>query len=237
MSRSCAVKSLIAALAACCLLVLLSSCTGPMAPPIGDGKAPDVDPESSVDLVDKVVRKLEWGSIAFNAPPAMKYHEAQSIELLLSPTLSADELQTQLEEKTGADSARVKISNRMEAKLRGTGFSIEGLSPSIQAIPSDQTTRWKWNVTPTDYGTQHLYLALSAHIKLAGDDTPFVVKTFERTFDVQITVPQQISAFVQGNWQWLWAAILLPAAGYLWKRWKEPRVKPKGGGGVPPIPG
>jgi hypothetical protein len=178
-------------------------------------------PLSSVGLVDQSVRQLDWGNIAFNAPASMRYAQPQVVELLLSPSLSVADLQAQLQQQVGAESARAQISNRMEAQLTGSGFGIEAQMPDLQAVTSQQTTRWTWKVTPTGHGPQTLHLTLSAHIDVAGRDAPLVVRTFDREIRVYITIPQRVSGFIQKNWQWLWAVIVVPIAGYLWRRRKK----------------
>ena len=184
-------------------------------------------PPNSVELMDQILRELNWGNIAFNAPTTMRYAQSQSVELLLSPALSVEDLQAKLHQKAGAESAHVRVSNRMEAQLTGTGFTIQALRPDLQAVTSEQITRWKWEVTPTEQGRQTLHLTLAARIDLAGRDTPLVVRTFHREIQVVITVPQRVSGFIQGNWQWLWATLVVPIAGYLWSRKKKRGAKPK----------
>ena len=118
----------------------------------------------------------------------------------------------------------------MEAQLTGTGFDIKAVTPALQGVTSEQTTRWQWEVTPTERGRQTLYLSLSAHIDVAGNDAPLVLRTFDREIQVNITAGQRVSGFVQGNWQWLWAAIVVPIAGAVWgllKRRKKPPTKPE----------
>jgi hypothetical protein len=173
---------------------------------------------SSVGLADQSVRELDWGNIAFNAPASMRYAQPQVVELLLSPSLSVADLQAQLQQKVGAESAPAQISNRMEAQLTGSGFAIEAQMPDLQAVTSQPITRWTWKVTPTGHGPQTLHLTLSAHIDVAGRDAPLVVRTFDREIQVNITIPQRVSGFIQKNWQWLWVAIVVPIAGYLLKR-------------------
>ena len=112
--------------------------------------------------------------------------------------------------------------------MTGRGFAIEALTPDLQAVTSQQITRWKWDVTPTGYGRRTLHLTLSAHIDVDGHDTPLVVRTFDREVQVGITIEQHITGFIKQNWQWLWAAVLAPMAGYLWNGRRKRRKKPKG---------
>jgi hypothetical protein len=114
----------------------------------------------------------------------------------------------------------------MEAKLTGRGFAIEEHMPGQQWVTSQQT-RWTWKVTPTGHGPETLHLTLYAYIDIAGRDAPLVVRTLEREIQVNITIAQRASGFIQKNWQWLWAAILVPIAGYLWKRARKAHRRPK----------
>ena len=175
-------------------------------------------------LMDEAARGLDWGNIAFDAPSTMRFGQVQTVELVLSPSLSAPALQSQLNEQVGAESAQVQISNRMEAKLTGIGFTIEALSPDLQAVTTQQVTRWQWEVTPTGRGQKKLHLSLSAHIAAAGSDAPLVVRTFDRDIDVNVTVGQRVTSFLQTNWTWLWVAIVVPVTGYVWSRWKKRRA-------------
>ena len=174
----------------------------------------------SLSIVDALLQELEWGQIAFNVPSTMGYKERYVVELLLSTTASAPDLQAQLEKHTDLQAAEIRISNRMEAQLTGTGFSIQRIEPELQAISRQTPTRWRWEITPTGHGTSTLHLALYAHLDIAGADTPYVLRTFDRTIQVNITLPQRLSGFFLKNWQWLWAALLVPIAGYFWKRRK-----------------
>jgi prepilin-type N-terminal cleavage/methylation domain-containing protein len=187
-------------------------------------KIDEVGP-TSTGIVGEIVKELEWGNIVFNAPESMRFEETKTIELLLSASVSVQELQAQLNEVGEIESETVQISNRMEARLSGKGFEIEALVPDVQAVNSEGVTQWKWYVTPEDYGLQHLHLSLSAIIIVSGRDAPYVIKTFEHTIDVEVTPAQLISGFFSKHWKWLWAAILVPVAGYVWKRYGKAKQK------------
>jgi hypothetical protein len=187
--------------------------SAPPVVPSAEGSAAPASPS----LVDAAVRGLEWGTIAFNVPPRMRYQERQVAELVLSMTASRAELEAELATGAGAQSAEIRVSNEMEARLTGTGFAIKPIEPASQAVSRLATTRWRWEVIPEEHGTRVLHLALYAHIRIAGSDKVYVVRTFDRAIHVEITVPQQLGGLVLDNWQWLWAALLVPAAGYLWR--------------------
>jgi hypothetical protein len=47
---------------------------------------------------------------------------------------------------------------------------------------------------------------------------PRVIRTFEETIAVNVTLSQRVSSFFANNWQWLWTAILIPIIGWLISR-------------------
>lgn len=195
-----------------------------MSPPMPSPSASPIPP-TSMGIVDEIVTNLEWGNIAFDTPKKMQFEEPKIIELLLSSTKSVQELESSLKSHEQIESARIQISNRMEADLSGQGFKIEALVPQEQAVYRGKTTQWKWEVTPTKDGNQNLYLTLSAIINVSNQKVPLVIRTFDKTIKVDVSVGQQISTFVSGNLEWLWASILVPISPFIWKWYKKQRDK------------
>ena len=113
----------------------------------------------------------------------------------------------------------------MSAILKGKGFEIEELNPQIQAISPDETTTWKWQVTPIKDGDQYLILTLSAIIDIEDKEAQLVIKTFEKTIKVEVSIDQHISIFIGSNWQWLWASILVPLSPFIWKYYQKRKTK------------
>lgn len=186
--------------------------------------------------VDAILDRMEFGQIAFTVPPVMRYQEPKLVELLLSTKSSAQELQAELDTRLHAQSARVRITDRMEAQLTGMGFSFEAIEPPLQAVSRQGTTRWRWEVIPKGHGALVLHLKLYAHIEVSGLDTPYVIQTYDRPVEVQITAVQRVTGFIHDSSQWLWPAVLVPIAGYLgkrlWKRLMDRRRRAK----LPPSP-
>ena len=105
---------------------------------------------------------------------------------------------------------------------RGERFLDRGLgSVRFKRSKPLPPTSWKWQVTPTKEGIQTLQLDSSAHIDVAGHDTPLVVKTFSRDIQVTVTMGSRFWHFVRTNWQWLWAALGVPTAAYFLRRKKN----------------
>lgn len=180
---------------------------------------------TSLEFVRKIKDNLESGNIVFNTPTKMKIKESKIIELLLSKNLSIQELQSSLKSGSNVKSSLIKISNLMNATLKGKGFEIEELSPEIQAISPDETITWKWQVIPTKDGDQSLVLTLSAIVNVGDKEAKLVIKTFVEKIKIEVAIDQNISDFLSNNWQWLWASILVPLSPFIWKYYQKRKTK------------
>lgn len=174
--------------------------------------------EDPIELVDRILEKLRLGNIAFNTPKSMNLHNTAVIQLLLGATTPISELKRFVEEEGEKVGARIRISNRMEARLSGPNFAITAITPETQAVSLAEITEWKWEIKPKSTGHQLLHLTLSAIISVEGAATPRAIRTFDKVIEVEVTWNQQLTHFLKTNWQWLWAAILLPIAGWILRR-------------------
>ncbi len=172
--------------------------------------------------IDRLLEGMDLGNISFNVPRSLNLHDTAMIHLVLGVEKTIDELKEVIEAEGEKIGARIRVSNRMEARLSGQHFKIEAITPEVQAVSKSEVTEWKWEVTPEKEGRQFLHLTLSALLSVEGESTPRVIRTFDRTIDVRVTWGQRTKAFFQENWQWLWAAVLVPLAGWIWKRRKSP---------------
>jgi hypothetical protein len=168
--------------------------------------------------VDAAVARLKQAQVAFNTPAAMNIGDAAQIELLLSLDESIADLQRALRSEGGREGAQVVVAERMEARLSGVNFRITAVTPEEQAVTSTGRTDWRWEVQPTVAGTLPLHLTLTALLRIGGATTPRTVTTFDKTILVQVTLAQRASGFFGENWQWLWAVIVAPIAGWAWQR-------------------
>jgi hypothetical protein len=170
--------------------------------------------------LDRILENLEFGNIAFNVPRAINFADTAIIQLLLGLATPTDELKQMIEAAGEREDARIRVSDRMEARLSGTNFAINAVLPEEQRVARNEVTEWKWEVKPKSIGRQHLHLTLSALITVDGTSTKRAIQTFDREIEVEVTRGQQIGSFFKSNWQWLWAAILLPVGSWLWTRKK-----------------
>jgi hypothetical protein len=184
--------------------------------------SPKIQPEFAEerDDVDRILKGLKSGNFAFNVPTTMNLRDTALIQVLLSLETSIDDLKQKIEAAGEKQGARIQVSNRMEARLSGSNFDITAVTPETQAVSQTQITEWKWEVKPRSTGHQQLHLTLSVLLDIDGTSTPKPFDAFDKVIDVEVTWNQQARSFLEKNWQWLWAAVLVPIAGWLWRRKK-----------------
>ena len=188
------------------------------------GRSPGT--ERIFDQVDQALKTLARANIAFNVPTKIRLGQTAEIHLLLSPALKIRQLKETIKALGRKEGAQVRVSREMEAQLTGFGFKINAITGERQPVSGSGVTEWLWEIEPTETGTQHLHLTLTAFINLDGRESARPVRTFDRPLTINVTWYRRLSGFASDNWQWLWAAILTPLAGLLVGRWKAQRGAP-----------
>jgi hypothetical protein len=181
----------------------------PIPPPAASGSA------AVFDAVDRAVERLVRGQVAFNSPATLPLGETAQIQLRLSPALTIRKLEEAITAVGRRQGAEIRLSDEMEARLSGLGFTIAALSPERQAVSGSGATGWDWAIQPTETGRQHLHLTLVAVIDIRGHQSQRTVYELDRVLTIHVTWYHRVSSFASGNWQWLWAAILVPATGFV----------------------
>ncbi len=192
----------------------------PLATKGGSASVPD-QPGPAANL-DALLDRMSLGAIAFNVPESLNVKQTAVIQLLLSATAALEDLRRELTAPGASMGGRVKISDRMEARLVGSEFDITAIAPETQAVSRQENTEWKWEIKPKRVGLHSLHLTLSALVTIDGETTPRALKTFDRFIVIEITPAQRVAAFVSANWQWLWAAVLVPLATWWWRARRVP---------------
>jgi hypothetical protein len=181
---------------------------------------------STLSEVDAIRAALERASIAFNVPTPIKHDTTVEVQLLLSVSKSAPQLIQEVEGYGLRESAEVRVSRRVRAELMGSGFDIKPTTPLDQAIPSSEDVEWKWDIKAVTRDPRAvLHLSISSLALVDGATTPAWHRTFDRWIEIEITAQQRLEHFVGQNWQWLWAAILVPIAGWGWRLLRASRAR------------
>ena len=174
-------------------------------------------PDTSYD-VDNIIEKMEYGTIAFNSPTTINIDDTPWIQLILSLTETAEKLKASIRAVGERSAAAVKVCDRMEARLTGYMFQITAITPEVQAVSHHEPTEWRWEIHPKEEGEHKLHLTLSALFKVEDVQTQKTIRTFDKTIVVEVTGIQRIVMFGKKYWQWLWAVILVPVAGWVLKQ-------------------
>lgn len=191
------------------------------APPPGAGAtaAPGVDPGQAAD---QALAQLEKASLAFKAPTNMRQDDPAMVELRLSLRKELAALEGELR---GAPSdqvggAAVRVSRRVEALLTAakSDFEITPISATEQLLGSADDVSWRWEIKALDGGTKYLHLTLNSIVTVDGATTRKTVRSFDEQIEVKVSWSSWAEAFVAKNWQWLWATLLVPLAGWAWRR-------------------
>lgn len=133
---------------------------------------------------DEVLTSL--ASIAFNAPEQMQLGERRIIQLLLDPRQTIPALLgREVSEPGRVESARIRISESIEARLSGGAFDIHPVTPELQALSAESATEWKWEVQPKESGRHRLFMTINAVIEESGQKR--TIRTFDR--EIQVYVP------------------------------------------------
>ena len=189
-----------------------------IAAPPSRSRLPVKQPKDKLGAIDGILEQLAVGNIAFNAPQTMNLHHTALIQLKLGLTTPTAELKRLIQAEGEKEGASLRVSDRMEARLTGPNFVISAITPETQAVSRSTITEWQWEVKPNSGGRQNLHLTVSALLTIDGAPTPRVIRTFDKIIEVDVTWNQQVRSFFENNWQWLWAAVIIPLVGWLWKR-------------------
>lgn len=178
------------------------------------------------DQIDQALRESVTGSIAYNAPHAMKLNETATIELLLNPSVEPPALATQVTAGGQVISASIQITPRMKAVLipqEEDTFSIQAIHDNPeQLISTIETTKWSWDVTAKKGGTHRLTLVVYRLITVDNNDSWRAVESYRSDIEVDVSMIQRLLML---DWKWfagiLLTALLIPA---FW-RWFDQRRK------------
>lgn len=193
------------------------------APPPAPGDGDENPAADAFAGVDSLLQQLETAHIAFNAPDTVGLGEVHSIQLLVSLSETIRELSADITAEGNITGDTVQVAPRMEARLSGTGFQIESVTPEIQLISRRARTEWRWDIIATETGTHQLHLTLSALIPVDGQPTHRTIRTFDHVITVHVSLGERIASFLSDNWQWIMSALLIPLITWLFRVWWKER--------------
>lgn len=149
-----------------------------------------------------------------------------AVELIMRPGKKFIDSLPQLQTPGGVP--QPQVTGVMKASLDvGFAFEVTPDEPVEKGVTAQGVTRWQWTVRALEAGNQTLTARLTTPVTFEGKETEVDVRSIAHSVVVNpapttsIPFTAHVLKFLGGNWQWLWAAILVPAAGWLWKRRKS----------------
>ena len=175
--------------------------------------------------IDRALKNAVKASIAYNVPDTMMLVETVTIELLLNPSASPQELAGQVVEGGQVETSSIDVTPRMRAELvsQGNGLEVKALEDDPeQLISGTETTKWTWFVTAREEGVQRLTLVIYRLVNVDGKDDWRKLETYKENIEVKVTFGQRVKML---DWKWIGGIVigllLVPA---FW-RWFDNRKK------------
>lgn len=112
------------------------------------------------------------------------------------------------------------LASRMRATLAAPDLEVHPIAPELQAVSRAAPTEWTWEIRGVRAGPATVHVTLSAALVLDGVETPRVIRTFERTVNVDVPLGQRVTGFLAEDWQWVLATLGAPLLGGFW-RWRR----------------
>jgi len=189
---------------------------------------PSVQPTTEFTQVDNLIANALQGNMAYTTPTSMALDETQTIQLLISPSLSVEELEKQIQATSTAnpvEGAQIKISPRMRAELTvgdPDSFIIQALHADPEQLISNlEPTEWKWLIQAKKEGRHVLTLTVYRLVEYQGKEY-WRAKSYQRDIHVNVTLPALLSRF---DWKWLFGLIVPAVLVPLFWRWVDQRSK------------
>jgi hypothetical protein len=192
-------------------------------PAAGGGDGLDV---AMLGEVDKQLAEAQSANIAFNdAPEAMNLEQTAILTLLLSPTLTEDELKQQITADGVITTDSILVTPFMRADLLSDepgAFNIVGLPQTPEQLVSTlEPTQWVWGITPLKEGKHTLRLTISRMVVFQGEQTWRPIKTYTKTMDVNVTFQQRLARI---DWKWIVGLLFTAVLPIIW-RYQDKRKK------------
>jgi hypothetical protein len=140
---------------------------------------------------------LDYGHFTFNSPKTMNPRGTAVIQLVFGWKTTIDDLKRRLEVAAEKRGERIRVSDRMEARLSGSNFAIRAITPEIQDVSRGNLTEWQWEVKPSSDGRNDLHLTLSALLSADGASPPKTLITFDQAIEVKTTWFQDVRSFFE----------------------------------------
>lgn len=182
--------------------------------------------------IDAQLSNTLQGNIAHSAPSQMEVDETAEVTLLVSPSMSSEDLAAEISPGGAVKTATINITPWLQAELVSPdpdAFDIRPLhGDATQPLSTVEPTQWTWLVTAQEEGGRNLLLIISRLVEVDGRESWRRVEEYRYPIEVNITFGTRLSQVFSGLWDFKWwiSGIVFPIIAYwIIRRLDRPRVR------------
>lgn len=186
------------------------------APPLVAPTSPSQDSSATeIASIEKALAEIDaqltstlQGNIAHSAPSNMEVDETAEVTLLVSPSVSEEELASEITADGEVRTTSINITPWMHADL----ISPDPKAFNIQAVHGDpqqplsnvEPTEWTWLVTAQEEGERRLILIISRLVEVEDRESWRQVEEYNYPILVNITLGNRLKNAAAGLWDFKW---------------------------------
>jgi hypothetical protein len=167
---------------------------------------------------------LQPAKVAWNTPGNMLMGESATITLRVTLNQAHfDELEKHLPSSGATQATTLDLSRHLSAELSSTDFDITPPGKQAQQVLEGRDVEWKWIIQPKVAGERTLMLTIYSALNGGAQ----IIQSLDRKISVAVLTPPpppepsfsaQVLGFALKNWDKLLTLVLIPLAGWAWKR-------------------
>jgi hypothetical protein len=203
------------------------------APSMGEMESGKDEREVLTAHLDAAMAKLQSANATFNTPKEMKKGQTVVVMVVVSFDELAEEMAKKYLPSGPYEIAKILANSTMAAYLVNDddGLSVRADHPNeVRPLLSKGTTQWEWDVHALKSGKHRLKVSIAAVLADIPGSPARTALTLSKEITVSVSPVQAVGEFVDDNWQWLWATLIMPIGALAWSRYKKAPVEPQRGG-------
>ena len=172
----------------------------------------DIEVSQRLTNVDTVIpNPIKDSAITYSIPENVNLGDPFIILLKVDPSMIMQQLEK---------SQILKVDLMVDEEE----FRLVNLSPSEQALFSNEPNIWQWELTAISPGKNHLTISLTALVQVDGHSTNHFITSYSNDIHVTATTEQQIKSLYDRHKDKLWGFLIVPAfewARRKYNKWRE----------------
>jgi hypothetical protein len=187
------------------------------------------------EIISTEIDKLPESKIVFNPPAQMRQGKKERIEARISYAEIGDSLIKGLKGRGVPIKQAIKVGPIMKVMLDADKdeFQITKYNNDEQAVSGRAFAQWDWDVLPIKSGNNDLHLTATISVRIPElGDKYYDLPVIDKTIKVEVDALFASKKFLEMNWQWLSATLLLPFIIWIYKSLTSKKSPDSGGTGT-----